>query len=149
MFCPLETIEMRVDTCPAKACMYKGVGGQCKHAELTSDTIGILDIADVRGEKPYKVKSAAASAKQAITVGVTIGRYADFIKASFPRAGSQTVNDEQDRHIGRVLENTFGLHPHQHKHFWDAERFEAWKTRLGLALTLQEVRQALLAASSL
>lgn len=148
MFCPIESLEMSAEQCPAKSCIYRGVGGKCCHAELTADSVTVIDVAEARGEKLYKVKSAAASGKQAITLGVTIGRYADFIKASFPHQETQTVNREQDTHINRVLENTFSLHPHQHQYFWDSERFEAWKTRAGLAVTLQEVRQALLAASS-
>lgn len=149
MFCPIESIEMKVETCPARSCIYKGVGGKCCHENLTSDGVGVLEIAEARGEKPYKVKSSAASGKQAITIGVTVSRYADFIRESFPTSGVQTVNTEQDTHVNRVLENTFSLHPNQHQYFWDSERFDSWKTRLGLSITLQEVRQALLAASTL
>lgn len=148
MFCPLESVELSIDQCPAKQCIYKGLGGKCCHAELTSENVSVIDIAEARGEKLYKVKSSAASGKQAITMGVTIGRYAEFISASFPRQEAQTVNVEQDTHINRVLENTFNLHPHQHHHFWDSERFEAWAQRAGLSITLKDVRQSLLAASS-
>lgn len=147
MFCPVESVEMSVDQCPARSCMYKGVGGKCCHAELTSDTVTVVDVAEARGEKLYKVKSAAASSKQAITMGVTIGQYAEFIRASFPRQEAQTVNVEQDTHINRVLENTFNLHPHQHQYFWDSKRFEEWVKRAGLSITLKDVRQSLLAAS--
>ena len=147
MWCPLESIELKTDTCTARTCMYKGQGGRCGHAELTGDNVTVYDIAEIRGEKPYKVKSAAASGKQAITVGVTISRYADYIKASFPTYGNQIVNKEQDTHVNRVLQNTFNLHPHQHQYFWDSERFESWRQRLGLSITLQDVRQALLGAA--
>lgn len=149
MFCPLELVEIKTETCPVKRCMYKGNNGKCFHDELTIDTVSVIDIAEARQEKPYKIKSAAYTGKQAITVGVTIGRYADYIRDSFPVKENQTVNEEQDTHVNRVLENTFNLHPYQHQYFWDSERFESWRNRLGLSLTVQEMRQALLAASSL
>lgn len=148
MFCPLESVELKVNTCPVSVCMYKGVGGTCCHAQLTSESVSIVHIAAVRGEKSYKIKGQAASSKQAVTMGLTIARYAEFVKASFPVQDVQTVNKRQDSHLDRVLENTFSLSPHQHQYFWNSERFNNWKTRLGLSITYKEVRQALLAASS-
>jgi hypothetical protein len=150
MFCPIESVEMKVEVCPARSCMYRGIGGRCFYTELTDESVTVIEISDIKGEKLYKTKSAAASGKQAITIGVTIGQYAEFVRASFPNTQrDQTVNGKQDTHVSRVLENTFNLHPHQHQYFWDGERFEAWRTRFGLSLTLQDVRQALLGASSL
>lgn len=148
MFCPIESVELKTESCPARTCIYKGQAGKCGHADLTGDNVTVYDIAEIRGEKPYKVKSAAASGKQSITVGVTIGRYADYVRNSFPVTGVQVVNKEQDTHVNRVLQNTFNLHPHQHQYFWDSERFESWRNRLGLSITLQDVRQALLGAAS-
>src|SRR6476620_1771628 len=116
MFCPLESLELKTETCPARTCIYKSQAGKCGHEELTGDNVTVYDIAEIRGEKPYKVKSAAASGKQANTLGVTVARYADFIRASFPAQGVQTVNTEQDTHVNRVLQNTFNLHPHQHQY---------------------------------
>jgi hypothetical protein len=148
MFCPLEHIEMRVETCPARSCIYKASGGACAYEKLTKEDVSVFDIAEVRAEKPYKIKSSAASGKQAIVTGVTISKYADYIRESFPSHGLQTVNEEQDTHVNRVLENTFRLTPHQHQYFWDSERFDSWRKRLKVSLTMQDIRQALLSASS-
>lgn len=148
MFCPLESLELKVDTCPVSKCMYKGLGGKCCHDVLTAEGVTVVQIALVRGEKAYKIKSQAASSKHAITLGLTIAKYVEFIKDSFPVQEIQTVNKRQNSHLDRVLENTFSLSPHQHQYFWNNERFNVWKTRLGLSVTYKEVRQALLAASS-
>ena len=153
VFCPIVKTELNVQTCPAKSCIYKGIGGSCNHEVLTADEVSIQDIADARQEKAYKVKAQAATSKQMITTGLIINRYADYIKDSFPsremlKVELQSVNRDEDSHLFRVLENLFGLSKYQQIFFWNEDRFEEWANRAKLTVSLAEVRQVMLSASS-
>lgn len=148
MFCPIVKIELKVDSCPTERCIYKGVGGRCNYERLTSDTVDVAAIAEVRQQKTYLVKSAANSAKQQVKLGMIVMKYANFVRESHPDTGTHPVNNKgEDSHVSRVLRITFRLSTTQQEKFWDAERFKEWTARANLTVTLQDIRQALLASS--
>jgi hypothetical protein len=150
VFCPIEKLELTVNTCPASGCTYKGVGGSCNFSLLTREDVSVRDIAEVRQKKPYKIQTMAATAKHSVVLGATLLTYADYIKDSFPNLGksSQTVNKvDSNNHLGRVLFLVFGLSVDQQKYFWDEKRLAEWTKRKGLSITLSDIRAVLLAAS--
>lgn len=152
MFCPLERLELKVDTCPVKTCMYKGLGGTCYYQTLTKDGVSTKDIAEARQKKPYKVQTMAMTAKQSVILGATILSYADYVKDSFPNAGknNQTVNNSDgsnSNQVSKVLTLVFGLTPEQQAYFWDEKRLVSWSGRKGLTLSSSDIRTVLLAAS--
>lgn len=149
MFCPLEKLELKVNTCPTRNCIYKGVGGSCNYELLTKENVSIKEIAGVRQKKPYKVQAMATTAKQAVILGATLMSYADYVKDSFPNTTKkvQTVNKQDDTHLSKVLYIVFGLNSDQQKYFWDEKRLDGWSKRKGISLTLPDIRAVLLAAS--
>lgn len=147
MFCPLEKIELRVQTCPAKQCMYQGVGGSCHYEKLTADEVDLQDIAAARSQKLYVVRTHMAAAKASVTLGVTLIKYTDFIKDSFADSGNRTVNNLEDNQVAKVLRVVFNLTDSQQVRFWESGRFEGWAKRSGLSLTLSDVKTALLSTS--
>ena len=151
MFCPLERVELKVETCPARRCMYKGVGGTCNHGELTGDDVNVKMIADVRQKKPYKIQTMAATAKQAVIQATVVLQYSDYIKNSFPTltiSKSQTVNKPDDStQVGLVLSIVYGLTEEQQKYFWDRNRLAAWAERNKVQISVPDIRALLLAAS--
>lgn len=149
MFCPIVKVELNVESCPTRACIYKGVGGRCMHDVLTADTVDVSIVADVRQRKQYLVKAEANSAKQQVRLGMVIMQYANFVRDSYPdRTEKQTVNTKgEDSHVSRVLRYTFRLSTAQQEKFWDTERFKEWTARANLTVTLSDIRQAMLASS--
>lgn len=154
MFCPLERIELKTNTCPISKCMYKDTIGQCQHDLLTTDHVSAQEIADVKQLKLYKVKADASQAKEMITKGLIANRYSDFVKDSFQTAGpvqnsevAQTVNGVEDAQIRKVLLNVFGLSKYQQDKFLDETRFEAWATRSRIDVEFDELKTALVAVS--
>jgi len=153
VFCALEKLELMIETCPAKSCMYKGVGGSCFHSQLTADNVAIKDIAEARQLKPYKVASQATTAKQAVVVGAILIRYANYIKDSFPDRHASTskehpVNNQDDKHVRRILSSVFDLTPKQQDHFWEQDRLSKWAKRMNITMTAQDIRTALLSATA-
>lgn len=149
MFCALEQIELTVSTCPAKKCMYKTATGDCGFSQLTEDNITPAAIAIIKGQKPYKVKSAIKSSVSKIKIGLAIDRYSDFVRSSFPArrpvpvAEEAEVVNEIDSHVRKVLRRVFGLADNQQKEFWSQERYEAWALRTGTAFQLTDIRESL------
>jgi hypothetical protein len=146
VFCPIAKIELKVESCPTQSCPYKGVGGSCNYERLTSDAVDVHTIAEVRQQKTYVVKSAANTAKQQVKLGLIIMKYANFIKDSFPERTVNKTGEDKD-HVSRVLSRTFRLSTAQQQKFWDADRFNEWSARANLKVTLQDIRQAVLASS--
>jgi hypothetical protein len=79
MFCELEQIELKVNTCPVR-CAYRLSNGQCGYQELTAEDVTVQKIAELRGHKVYRVKAQAASSKTMIQLGIMMDRYADYIR---------------------------------------------------------------------
>lgn len=85
MFCHLEKLELKVSSCPATSCIYKGLGGSCDYNKLTTEGVTIKDISESRQMKHYKVAALAVSAKQAVITGTILISYSDYIKDSLDR----------------------------------------------------------------
>jgi hypothetical protein len=154
VFCPLEKLELMTETCPARSCMYKGVGGSCHYTQLTTDGVAIKDIAEVRQLKPYKVAAQATTARQAVVIGTILIQYANYIKDSFPerqldnKAKEHPVNNQDDKHVRRILTSVFELSPRQQSHFWEQDRLTKWAARMNVTMTSQDIRTALLSATA-
>lgn len=149
MFCGLEQIELKVSVCPVK-CQYKSVVGGCAFTELTADEVDVQTIAVVRNLKPYKVKAEAMLAKRAISIGLAIDKYADYIKESFPRPkgtstlqSAQVVNTRGSNANGDLLREHFQLTENQQHEFWAEDRFSTWAKRNSVTFTLADFAQAL------
>jgi hypothetical protein len=149
VFCPIEKLELKVNTCPACGCIYKGVGGACHFTTLTKENVGVKDIAAARQKKPYMVQTMASTAKHSVTLGATLLSYAQYIKDSFPgrQNSSQTVNKQDDTQLSKALYVIFGLSQEQQKYFWDESRVIEWSKRKNITLTISDIRALLLAAS--
>jgi hypothetical protein len=132
--------------------MYKTSVGQCAHDQLTDPGVDVQDIATARGQKVYIIRQLAAQAKQSVQAGIVIDKYSSFVRESWPTKTGQTVNakattvDEKEQHESTVLRKVFGLSAEQQALFWDTERYEGWRTRNSVSLSLTELRQALLTA---
>lgn len=148
MFCPLESVELTVSSCPVRKCAYKKPNGQCGHAELTEDNVDVKTIAEVKSEKVYKVKASVGRATRNIKIGLMTDSYAEYVKSSFPRVAKEegeafeTVNTI-DSHVSRVLREVFGLADNQQQKFWSEPRYTSWATTTGSAFTLSDIRESL------
>lgn len=149
MFCPLTRIEIKTDYCPAKTCMYKDHKSGCAHDELTKEGLTVVEVAEIKGIKPYKVKADASLAKDMLSKGMVILKYGDFIKDSFPSGpdqvitqGPQTVNGGEDQTY-KVLLNVFGLSEYQQSKFWEQDRYVGWAIRNKIDLDLKDLRAAI------
>jgi hypothetical protein len=155
VYCGLEHLELTVSLCPVKCCYRRG-NGQCGFQELSDDGVDVQTIAAIKGEKTFKVRTAATAATKNIKLGLAIDRYAEYIRQSFPRhieKNSQVVDfppikvgetvNEKDSHVSVVLSTVFGLAPNQQKKFWSPKRFTKWAQRTGSTFKLNDVRESL------
>ncbi len=150
MFCPLERIELKVNYCPAKKCMYKTQSSTCGNSELTAEELTVYDIAKIKGVKPYLVKAEASKAKVGLSRGLGAWRYAEYIKDSFPstevttvdKSVEQTVNMTEDKKY-RVLKTVFGLTKYQQEKFWDTERYKNWAARNKVQYSITDIKHCL------
>lgn len=152
MYCPLEQIHLTVETCPITRCIYRDQQGQCQHKRLTQRTgdgttegVTAETIADVKGQKLYKVKVDSQSGKHNLSVGLIIDKYVDYVINSFP---SQPVNKEvpdNEQPVAFVLRKIFCLTVDQQRMFWSKVRFDEWcsRQRVGMEISLTEVYQVL------
>jgi hypothetical protein len=147
MFCHMIQAELTVSVCPAK-CQYKTATGGCGFTELTEDNVEPRTIAELKGEKVYKVKTAINQSVRAIKIGLAVDRYADFVKSSFPalrmryKTEAGTVNGI-DSHVSKVLRKVFGLTDNQQTEFWSENRYSGWASRTGSAFTLTDIKEQL------
>lgn len=152
MFCALERIEIKVDLCPARNCMYRDTVGKCRYEQLTVDDVEAEEVASAKGIKLYKAKAEMNKASQVLTLAMVAKRYSEFIRESWPKTPTQkvaqTVNGGEVGLIRRTLFVVFGLSEYQQDKFLDEARFNDWARRASLDLPFSELKTALVAASS-
>jgi paraquat-inducible protein B len=165
MFCEIERVELRIDTCPVR-CMYKAANGKCSFTKLSDEDVDVITISQLTGRKVYKLKAQASSAKQMIEIGLAIDRYCDYIRDTVPKAHEQTMNVksmafrvlnsnlsaeaeavngiESSSGVASRLKRVFNLTPNQQEAFWSESKFLNWSKRSGSSVTLRDMRQALI-----
>ncbi len=162
MFCFLEKIELETTECPVK-CMYRGKDKRCEYRTLTPDSdeagfdvhVTAKTISEVKGIKLYKVKESVAEAKIRIKTGLTILRYAEFLKTrakpadleeqrEFIRYRSER-NHEPNEHEGleEILLQEFGLGLEAQQVFFDKKIFQEWADSTEISVSFSAVIDAL------
>ena len=136
IFCPLENIQLDVNKCPIRKCIYRDSTGGCRHQELTntnqdstiSSAVTAEKITEIKQLKLYKVKEESQVGKHDLSVGLIIDRYSEFVVTSFPGSATQPVNmgEElvEEQLVTSTLRKLFNLTPHQQLIFWSKHRFE-------------------------
>lgn len=159
MFCPIEQLELKVDSCPIPRCIYHSRSGSCLHDKLAGESTDVKVLADMRAEKAYRVRTTVQEARARIQIGTILLQYSEYIRDSWP---DQTVNEvalnADDRvttdefhkqgldsrsKIKSVLSKVFGLTEFQQTKFLSRSRITEWAARQGVTLDLDEIRSVL------
>lgn len=145
MFCPIVKLDLKVNSCPARDCMYKAAGGGCSYEKLTADEVTLQDVAEAKAVKLYKAKAITAAAKVEIETGIIAMRYAEYVAESYPNLSrasppltSQTVNEGKDT-TRNVLKNLFGLSEYQQEKYLCSTRYAAWANRHTINLKFSDL----------
>ncbi len=167
MFCFLEKIELATTTCPVR-CMYRGKDKTCEYKTLTpdSDDAGLVvhvtakTISEVKGIKLYKVKELVSNAKVRINIGLTILRYAEFLKTRVEGSILEEQREclryrekkgqlEEHEKVEELLLQEFGLNIEAQQAFFDERIFRNWADETDVTVEFSAIIDALVRAANL
>ena len=140
MFCKIVRVEMKTQVCPVSSCIYISPCGKCKHKELTEENVSPETIAEIKGIKPYLVKTKITEARERIKIGIVSKKFADFIKDN----KLQSVNKVEDTNYQGVLLDVLSLPKEYHHTFLDNAVFNSWKLRQKIEINMSDVLNTLL-----
>jgi hypothetical protein len=118
MYCPLEEIELKTDTCPAK-CIYRKSSGKCAHNELAfNEELNIDAIAEILEIEVEIVKEEARKGMKRVQAALAADAY-----IAYACRGSVNSSKE-DKH---PIFNLFNFHSSKLRTVLNEDRYEKWK----------------------